>query len=126
MGIYLKIGEVDVSRFITVNKYSCTSQPVYDEENGYISIYGEKIRKRTGHEVTISAFLSDVDDGTAAALSAAAEQKKCQVTYSAPDEKTGDFECLKLALSLDRVYRGEKFWSAELKLYAPFVAEDGL
>ena len=126
MGIYLKIGGTDVSRFITANRYSAVTTPVYDEESTFINIYGEKIRPRTGHEVTVSAVLTDVDDVTAAALSDTLSAGSCTVTYSAPAEKSAAFECEKLALALDRVYRGVKYWTAELILHASFVPEDGL
>ena len=62
----------------------------------------------------------------AAALSAALSGEKCSVSYSAPTEKTGEFQCSGFSLSLDRVYRGEKFWTAQVKLHAAFVPEDGL
>lgn len=126
MAVHLKIGGTDVSRFITSDKYGVETAPVYDEESSFVNIYGEKIRQRTGHEVTVSAVLSDVDDKTAGALSAAFDNEKIRVTYSAPDEKEADFEGVRLSLSLDRVFGGERFWTAEIKLYAAFVPEDCL
>ena len=119
MGIYLKIGSTDVSRFITENKYSISVSSVYDNGGEFVNIYGAKVRD-------ISAELSDVDDTSAAALSAALSGEKCNVSYSAPTEKTGEFQCSGFSLSLDRVYRGEKFWTAQVKLHAAFVPEDGL
>ena len=106
MGIYLKIGSTDVSRFITENKYSISVSSVYDNGGEFVNIYGAKVREKTGYEVDISAELSDVDDTSAAALSAALSGEKCSVSYSAP--------------------RGEKFWTAQVKLHAAFVPEDGL
>ena len=121
MGIYLKIGSTDVSRFITENKYSISVSSVYDNGGEFVNIYGAKVREKTGYEVDISAELSDVDDTSAATLSAALSGEKCSVSYSAPTEKTGEFQCSGFSLSLDRVYRGEKFWTAQVKLHAAFV-----
>lgn len=126
MGIYLKIGDIDVSRFITSNKYSAETAPVYDEESSFVNIYGEKIRPRTGHEVTVRAVLSDVDDSAAEGLSKAFDSEKIRVIYSAPEEKEADFCGVKLSLSLDRVFGGERFWSADIVLHAAFVPEDHL
>ena len=126
MGIYLKIGNIDVSRFITANKYSAETAPVYDEESSFVNIYGEKISRRTGHEVTVKAVLSDVDDMTAAGLSAAFGSESIKVRYSAPEEKEADFNGVKLSLALDRVFGGERFWTAEIVLHAAFVPEDCL
>ncbi len=126
MGTYLKIGDTDVSAFITENKYSVTTVPVYDEESEYINIYGERVRARTGCEVTIDAVLCDVDDASAAALAKALSAKTVTAAYSAPELKSGSFEALKTALSLDRVYKGQKFWTAEIRLRASFVPDDGL
>lgn len=118
MGVYLKIGGTDVSRFVTENKYSCVTNPVYDDENSFYNIFGKKVMTKTGYETDIHAVLSDVDDVTAAALSETMSGNSCNVVYSAPAEKTGVFECGKISLSLDRVYRGEKFWTAEIYLHA--------
>lgn len=126
MGIYLMIGGTDVSRFITENNYSVSSEPVYDEEGSFVNILGEKVRKRTGKKVSINAVLSDVDNASAAALSAAVSAEKCTAAYSAPDEKTGEFECTGFSLSLDRVYRGEKFWTAKISLLSSFSPDDCL
>ena len=126
MGVYLKIGDIDVSRFITANKYSAETAPVYDEESAFVNIYGEKIRTRTGHEVTVRAVLSDVDDITAAGLSAAFDNGSITVTYSAPEEKVAVFDGVKLSLALDRVFGGERFWTADIVLHAAFVPEDCL
>ena len=126
MGIYLKIGSTDVSRFITENKYSISVSSVYDNGGEFVNIYGAKVREKTGYEVDISAELSDVDDTSAAALSVALSGEICSVSYSAPTEKTGDFQCSGFSLSLDRVYSGEKFWTAQVKLHAAFVPEDGM
>lgn len=126
MGVYLKIGKTDVSRFITSDKYSAETSPVYDEESAFVNIYGEKIRTRTGHEVTVRAVLSDVDDTTAAALSAAFDSEKISVCYCAPTEKTADFCGERLSLALDRIFEGKRFWTAEIVLHAAFVPEDHL
>lgn len=126
MGVYLKIGNVDVSRFITANKYSAVTSPVYDEESEFVNIYGEKIRTRTGHEVTVKAVLSDVDDTAAAGLSAAFEGESIRIRYSAPEEKEADFCGVRLSLSLDRVFGGNRFWTADIELHAAFVPEDCL
>jgi len=126
MGVYLKIENTDVSRFITENKYSVSTSAVYDSSGEFINIYGAKVKERTGYEVDISAELSDVDDTSAAALSQIFAGEKCTVSYSAPTEKSGEFQCAGFSLSLDRVYKGEKFWTAQVKLHAAFVAEDGL
>ncbi|MCI7768407.1 MAG: hypothetical protein MSJ26_10590 [Oscillospiraceae bacterium] len=126
MGIHLKIGDIDVSRFITTNKYSAETAPVFDDESAFVNIYGEKIRNRTGHEVTVRAVLSDVDDITAAGLSAEFDNGSMKVTYSAPEEKSADFDGVKLSLSLDRVFGGERFWTADIVLHAAFVPEDCL
>lgn len=126
MAVHLKIGNIDVSRFITSDKYGVETAPVYDEESSFVNIYGEKIQKRTGHQVTVSAVLSDVDDKTAEGLSKAFESDSIKVTYSAPDEREADFRGTVLSLSLDRVFGGEKFWTAEIKLHAAFVPEDCL
>lgn len=99
---------------------------MYDNGGEFVNIYGAKVREKTGYEVDISAELSDVDDTSAAALSAALSGEKCSVSYSASTEKTGEFQCSGFSLSLDRVYRGEKFWTAQVKLHAAFVPEDGL
>lgn len=115
-----------MSRFITANKYSAETSPVYDEESAFVNIYGEKIRSRTGHEVMVRAVLSDVDDSVAAGLSAAFDSGSMSVTYSAPEEKTAVFDGVKLALSLDRVFGGERFWTAEIILHAAFIPEDCL
>ena len=126
MAVHLKIGDIDVSRFITSDKYSVETAPVYDEESSFVNIYGEKIQKRTGHQVTVSAVLSDVDDSTVGGLSKAFDSDSIKVTYSAPDEREADFKGAKLSLSLDRVFGGERFWTAEIKLHAAFVPEDCL
>ena len=126
MGVYLKIGDIDVSRFITANRYSAVTSPVYDEESSFVNIYGEKIRTRTGHEVTVKAVLSDVDDTAAAGLSAAFESESIRVRYSAPEEKEADFCGVRLSLSLDRVFGGKQFWTADIELHAAFVPEDCL
>lgn len=126
MGVYLKIGDVDVSRFITADRYSAVTSPVYDEESTFVNIYGEKIRTRTGHEVTVKAVLSDVDDTAAAGLSAAFEKSSIRVRYSAPEEKEADFSGVRLSLSLDRVFGGKQFWTADIELHAAFVPEDCL
>lgn len=125
MGIYLKIGNTDVSRFITENEYSVITAPVYDEDSEFINIYGEKIRDRTGREVTISAKLYDVDDTSAAAISSALSSGSANVIYSAPEECSASFDTLKLAISLDRVYKGVKYWTAEILLHA-FIREESL
>lgn len=125
MSVYLKIADTDVSEFITENDYSVTTEPVYDEANAFVNIYGEKVRQRTGKEVVVSAVLRDVDDGTAAALSAALEKGSAQAVYSAPEQRSAEFEALKLSISLDRLYKGKKYWTAEIKLRA-FVREVGL
>lgn len=125
MGIYLKIGSNDVSRFITENEYSVITAPVYDEDSAFINIYGEKIRDRTGLEVTISAKLYDVDDASAAAISSALSSGSANVIYSAPEECSASFDTLKLAISLDRVYKGVKYWTAEILLHA-FIREGSL
>ena len=117
MGIYLKIGSTDVSRFITENKYSISVSSVYDNGGEFVNIYGAKVRERTGYEVDISAELSDVDD-TSAALSG----EKCSVSYSAPTEKTGEFQCSGFSLSLDRVYRGRKVLDGSGKAPCGFCA----
>lgn len=126
MGVYLKIGDVDVSRFITANRYSAVTSPVFDSESEFVNIYGEKIRTRTGHEVTVKAVLSDVDDTAAEGLSAAFESESIRVRYSAPGEKEADFCGVRLSLSLDRVFGGKQFWTAEIELHAAFVPEDCL
>ncbi|WP_455528447.1 hypothetical protein [Huintestinicola sp.] len=126
MAVHLKIGDIDVSRFITMDKYGVETAPVYDEESSFVNIYGEKVRKRTGHQVTVSAVLSDVDDKTAEGLSKAFDSDSIKVTYSAPDERSADFKGVKLELSLNRVFGGERFWTAEIKLHAAFVPEDCL
>ena len=46
MGIYLKIGSTDVSRFITENKYSISVSSVYDNGGEFVNIYGAKVRER--------------------------------------------------------------------------------
>lgn len=126
MGVYLKIGNTDVSRFITENKYGVSVSPVYDSDGEFVNIYGAKVRDRTGYEVNISAALTDVDDDTAAALSQTLSNEKCTVEYCAPSAKTAQFECAGFSLSLDRVYKGVKYWSAEISLHAAFVPGDGL
>lgn len=126
MAVHLKIGDIDVSRFITSDKYGVETAPVYDKESSFVNIYGEKIRKRTGHQVTVSAALSDVDDKTAEGLSAAFDSDSIKVTYSAPNEREADFKGVKLDLSLNRVFGGERFWRAEIRLHAAFVPEDCL
>lgn len=126
MSVYLKIGNTDVSGFITENKYRVTVSSVYDSDSEFINIYGARVRDRTGYETDISAELSDVDDTSAAALSETLSEEKCTVSYSAPTEKSGEFECTDFSLSLDRVYKGEKFWTAIIKLHAAFAPEDGL
>lgn len=126
MGVYLKIGSTDVSRFITENKYSVSVSSVYDSGGEFVNIYGARVRERTGYEADISAELTDVDDATAAALSQTLSGEKCSVSYSAPAEKTGEFLCSGFSLALERVYKGEKFWTAQVKLHAAFVPEDGL
>ncbi len=126
MGVYLKIGNTDVSRFITENKYGVSVSPVYGSDGEFVNIYGARVRERTGYEVSISASLTDVDDVTAAALSQTLSDSECTAEYSAPSEKTAQFECTGFSLSLDRVYRGVKYWSAEISLHAAFVPGDGL
>ena len=126
MGVYLKIGDVDVSRFITANRYSAVTSPVFDSESEFVNIYGEKIRTRTGHEVTVKAVLSDVDDSAAAGLSAAFESESVRVIYSAPGESEADFKWVRLSLSLNRVFGGNRFWTADIELHAAFVPEDCL
>lgn len=126
MGVHLKIGSIDVSSFITANKYSAETAPVYDEESSFVNIYGEKICPRTGHQVTVKAVLSDVDDTAAAGLSAAFENESIRVRYSAPEEKEADFKGVRLSLALDRVFGGERFWTADIELHAAFVPEDCL
>lgn len=126
MGIYLKTGTTDLSRFITENAYSVTSVPVYDEDSEYTNIYGERIRSRLGRNITVSARLCDVDDDTAAALSEIASAGgKINTVYSDPTEKTAMLEMEKYTASLDRVYKGEKFWTADIVLCG-FVGEEGL
>lgn len=126
MGAYLKIGDTDVSRFITENNYSCITEPVYDDDSAFTNIYGERLRPRTGCSVKLTATLYDVDDDTAASLENALRGERVTAEYSAPDEKTAEFECTKFALSLDRIYRGERFWTVDIALTAGFVADDGL
>ncbi|MCM1524734.1 MAG: hypothetical protein NC120_09785 [Ruminococcus sp.] len=126
MGIYLKIGNTDVSGFVTENKYSCVTSPVYDEESSFINIFGKRVRVKTGYETDISAVLYDVDDVTAAALRENVSGELCSVSYAAPDVRSGVFETVKFGLSLDRVYRGERFWTAEVRFHAFTPNEDGL
>ena len=125
MSIYLKIGETDVSRYITENEYKVTSVPVYDEESAFVNICGQRICTRTGMEVTITAKLYDVDDTCAAALSSVLSYERIKVSYSAPELSEAEFETVKSALSLDRVCGGEKFWTAEISMKA-FIPDDCL
>lgn len=125
MSVYLKISQTDVSRFITENEYSVISEPVYDEESAFVNIYGERIRTLTGRNITIAVTLRDVTDDVISAVSAALESNRTQAEYSAPELKSAVFETEHLKISLDRVYRGVKYWTAELKISA-FVREEGL
>ena len=57
MGIYLKIGSTDVSRFITENKYSISVSSVYDNGGEFVNIYGAKVREKTGYFRTWTTHL---------------------------------------------------------------------
>ena len=107
MGIYLKIGGTDVSRFITENKYSISVSSVYDNGGEFVNIYGAKVRERTGYEVDISAELSDVDDTSAAALSAALSGRNAAYHILLPRKKQGNFSARAFRFPLT-VFTGEK------------------
>lgn len=116
MGNHLKLGGIELGRFITENRFSVEEKPVYDEAGSFVNIYGEKVRERTGRQVTVTAVLSDVDDATAEALSAVLAAGKVQAEYSAPEVRSSVMETVRQKMSLDRVYMGERFWTAELEL----------
>lgn len=125
MGVYLEIGGADVSRYITENNYSVESVPVYDEENEYVNLYGEHVRRLTGHKITVSAKLFGMDDDTVAALSEVMSGQDVQVKYSAPELKTALLEPKKLFISLDSAdpETDEKRWNGEVILHTPFAAD---
>ena len=116
MGVYLKLGGVDVSRFITENNYSVSEKPVFDEGASFTNIFGEKIRKRLGRDIVISAVLYDVDNDTAEALEAILSGGDMDVEYSSPEAASMGMSAVKHSLSLDRVYKGEKYWTVEFEL----------
>ncbi|MGN0665328.1 MAG: hypothetical protein ACI4KF_02245 [Huintestinicola sp.] len=123
MGVYLKIGGADVSRYITENEYSVARVPVYDEENAYTNIYGERVRELTGHEVTIKAALYGMSDTAVKALSDAVSAGSARVQYSAPQLMEGSFEEVSTEIFLDSVSDGEKLWNAKIVLHSPFAAD---
>jgi hypothetical protein len=116
MGVYLKIGGVDVSSFLEENEYSVVSEPIYDDEGAFINIYGDEVRKKIGCRITISAHLTDIDDTTAASLAEKLEGNSVEAEYSAPVLSTATFRPISFVRKLDRVYGGRRFWSADIKM----------
>ncbi|MCC8042637.1 MAG: hypothetical protein LIO69_03895 [Oscillospiraceae bacterium] len=125
MSIYLSIGGIDLSGFLTENDYSAKIVPTYDEENSFVNIYGITVHDLTGFNVTLNAKLYEVDNDTACALSSLMQQESVSVQYSSPDLNESSFEPRGISLSLECVIDEVKYWTVEIELYAE-IAYSGL
>jgi len=125
MSIYLSIGGIDLSGFLTENDYSAKIVPTYDEENSFVNIYGITVHDLTGFNVTLNAKLYEVDNDTACALYSLMQQESVSVQYSSPDLNESSFEPRGISLSLECVIDEVKYWTVEIELYAE-IAYSGL
>ena len=111
--MYLGIGTVDVSGYLTEESYICRHEGIYSGE--FVNGYGETIRTRTGERVTIEATLTDVDDVTAQAIAAALSSGSAQVTYESPGQVTAQMDCIGLTSAIERDRDG-LYWTMEIRL----------
>lgn len=126
MGVYFKVGNIDLSGFLTENDYKAEISPVYDEENSFVNIYGKTVHEMIGSRVNLKAKLYEVDNSTAAELSSLMKQQTVEAVYSAPELCEGEFEPKLISLSLDCVENGVKYWTVEIELYADLIAYSSL
>lgn len=111
----LTIAGNDVSPYIDENAYTTHITPIYDEQSGFVNIYGERIRQRTGRMIGIKAHLRGVPDTAAALLAAALDSGTVSVTADIPAQVTftaAPGECA-FALHCDR---GGNIWDISLEV----------
>ena len=112
--MYLSINGTDLSGYITEDSFCCEYSAIFDENGGYVNIYGESIRRRTGTNTTVKAVLHDVPEYIAAALRTAFSASQMNVVMYAPsmDEFAAVGE--RIRLSLSRAANGVKYYTADI------------
>ncbi len=115
MNMVLTIAGTDVSTYIDENAYTVHMTPVYDEQGGFVNIYGEKIHERTGRMIRIKARLRGVPDTTAAAIAAALEGDTVTVTADIPAQVTFTAAPGECAFDL-HCDRGGNIWDISLEV----------
>jgi len=112
--MYLSVNGTDLSGYITEDSFCCEYSAIFDENGGYVNIYGESIRRRTGTKTAVSAVLHDVPENIAGVLRTAFSAAQMDVVMYAPtvDEITAVGE--RIRLSLSRAAGGVKYYTAEI------------
>ena len=112
--MYLSINGTDLSGYITEDSFCCEYSAIFDENGGYVNIYGESIRRRTGTKTTVKAVLHDVPENIAAALRTAFSASQMNVVMYAPsmDEFAAVGE--RIRLSLSRAANGVKYYTVDI------------
>ena len=111
----LSIAGKDVSPYIDENAYTADITPVYDEQGGFVNIYGERIRQRTGRMIGIKARLRGVPDNEAGIIAAALDSGTVSVTADIPAQVTFSAVPGACAFSL-HCDRGGSIWDISLEV----------
>jgi len=123
----LKIGDTDVSDYITEENMTVSEQAVYDGVS-FTNVYGETTRIQTGISVRINAKLSLVPSDVVEDILSECDAGNISVTYAYPAERTGNFERPDVSSTLVFTDADGSMWyyDVSLNLNCPFIALDGL
>lgn len=121
----LKIGDTDVSGYITQGSMTVSEQAVFDSET-FTNVYGETFRTQTGISVKISVKLELVPADLAESIMNECDEESLNVTYTYPAERSAQFE--RPDISTTYIFEDDTglYYDISLNLNCPFIALDSL
>lgn len=124
--IYLKVGEIDLSKFCNEGDFSIDRDAVFDSESDFTNVYGETEKKLLGHSVKIGLNFVGMESSVAAELETALRGSKIQVEYQAPNRGSGEFYCSTFKFTIEDIVAGETYYSGSLSLVCDLMPCEGL
>lgn len=124
--VYLKVGELDLSKYCSEGNLSIDREAVFDSESDFSNVYGQTEKKLIGHSVKIGLNFVGMESADAAALEKAVADSAIAVEYEAPNRGSGNFYCPSLKFTLEDDVAGKTYYSGSLSLACDVMPCEGL